>query len=478
MISEALADSSRAVRIKALQTAAAQPRDQHAALIADALSDSVLFAPARDALAALPAAVVLPVLTKQLDEEEPEGLRRAVVRAMKICHLPGAYPVLLREVDVHWPVLANQASESLLAIARKVPPPADSEEAARKRRSEVLQSICTLNEVLKALPDSDDALLLRDYVTTSIKNLVAAFVRLASIARPESPIEACIQTFHNRDRARMPFVLELLDTLLTPDERNRISPLLESSAGRSLSGTPDGSGAKSPAFSDWLIESLESPDEWLRAIALDYVLSGGSPVPVSRIVSHHDSTSPLIREIFQWRQRTKTAVARSIGEITTATAGQEESHMLSTLEKTILLKSVPLFKDIPGAELSRVAQIAEEQTLPTKTVICRDGDHADCLYVIVNGSVRIEKRGLEIAILRKAHSLGEMAVIDSAPRSADAIAIEETVVLRVGQEQFLEIMQSNSQIMQGVVRMLLARLRHVDEQLADRAEAAGQGRSN
>ena len=36
--------------------------------------------------------------------------------------------------------------------------------------------------------------------------------------------------------------------------------------------------------------------------------------------------------------------------------------MLTTLEKTILLKSVPLFKDIPGEELSRVAQIAEEQT--------------------------------------------------------------------------------------------------------------------
>ena len=111
-------------------------------------------------------------------------------------------------------------------------------------------------------------------------------------------------------------------------------------------------------------------------------------------------------------------------------------------------------------------------------MICRDGDNADCLYVIVNGSVRIEKRGLELAILRRAHSLGEMAVIDSAPRSADAIALEETVVLRVGQEQFLEIMQSNSEIMQGVVRMLLARLRQVDERLADRAEAVAHGQSD
>lgn len=151
--------------------------------------------------------------------------------------------------------------------------------------------------------------------------------------------------------------------------------------------------------------------------------------------------------------------------------------MLTTLERTILLKSVPLFQDIPGEELSRVAQIAEEQTFPAESVICRDGDPADCLYVIVSGSVRIQKRGREIALLTWAHPLGEMAVIDSSVRSADAIAVEETVVLRVGQEQFLEIMQSNAQIMQGVVRMLLARLRRMDEQLADKVEVVAGGGS-
>jgi CRP-like cAMP-binding protein len=91
--------------------------------------------------------------------------------------------------------------------------------------------------------------------------------------------------------------------------------------------------------------------------------------------------------------------------------------------------------------------------------------------VIVSGSVRVQKRGRELAILTRAHPFGEMAVLDSAPRSADAIAVEDTIVLRVGQEQFLEIMQSNAQIMQAVIGMLLARLRRMDEQLADKAEA-------
>ena len=146
--------------------------------------------------------------------------------------------------------------------------------------------------------------------------------------------------------------------------------------------------------------------------------------------------------------------------------------MLTTLEKTILLKSVALFEDIPGEELSRVAQIAEEKSFPAGTTIFRDGDHADCLYVIVSGSVSIQKRGKELAVLTQGSSIGEMAVLDSSPRSADVISIDATETLRVEQEQFLEIMQSNSQIMQGVVRMLLGRLRRMDDMLADKAPAA------
>lgn len=446
MLGAALADPSREVRARALETAATHPSEEHARLITASLSDSALFVAVRSALAALPPDAVLPVLTDQLNKNLPLNTRRASLRAMKICTLATTYPVLLREVDGRWPALANQASESLLVITRKVPVPADAEATAQTLRSDLIRIVCALDEVVRALPNTDNALLIRDYLETSITRLFPAIVRLASINHPDSPIEPCIQILHNRDRARLPFVLELFDTLLTPVERHKISPLLEryeGTAGRS--GTAADSDAASPHLLTWLKESVNSEDEWLRAIAVDYVLSSGAPVPLEQIDG---------RDVLE----------------------KENNGMLTTLEKTILLKSVPLFQDIPGEELSRVAQIAEEQTFAAESVICRDGDPADCLYVIVSGSVRIQKRGREIALLTWAHPLGEMAVIDSSVRSADAIAVEETVVLRVGQEQFLEIMQSNAQIMQGVVRMLLARLRRMDEQLAEKFEAvAGAG---
>jgi len=295
-------------------------------------------------------------------------------------------------------------------------------------------------------------------------------LRVAAVGRLDAPIESCIQILRTRDRARLPFVLELFDTLLPVDERNKIIPLIEHAARRSGS---DGSTDNAQLLT-WLRESLESEDEWLRAITLDYILSASFPPGVEQIDCSHISTSPLIYEVMASRMGANPDLARRLPQSQGATLVEENSRMLSTLEKTILLKSVPLFKDIPGEELSRVAQIAEEQAFAAQAVMCRDGDHADCLYVIVNGSVRIAKRGRELAVLTRAQSLGEMGVIDSSPRSADAIALEDTVVLRVGQEQFLETMQSNVDIMQGVVRMLLARLRRVDELLAEKAEAAAQ----
>jgi hypothetical protein len=474
MLEPALIDSLKQVRLEALKAAASHPDEKYARSIAASLGDSALFAAARDALAVLPSTSVLPILVDQLGEEAPASARRAALRAMKICSLPAAYPVLLREVDGHWPVLADEASESLIEIARKAPAPPEVVAIGEARRSDLIRTVGTLKEVLDEVPESDDAVLLRDYIEVSIARLLSAIIRLACINRPHSPIEACIQILHNRDRARIPFVLELFDTILSPAERQKILPLLESTQNSSpSSGTDRGSSEASARLATWLIDSLDSRNEWLRVIVIDYVLSGYSPVPLEQIDSRCVSKSSLVREVFASRIRSNPDLARKLPGLPAAGPGEEKSAMLTTLEKTILLKSVPLFKDIPGEDLSRVAQIANDQIFAAGEVICRDGDPGDCLYVIVSGSVRIQKRGRELAVLSRAHSLGEMAVLDSSPRSADAIAIEDTAVLRVGQEQFLEIMQSNSEIMQGVVRTLLARLRRIDDQLAGMEAAAG-----
>ena len=140
--------------------------------------------------------------------------------------------------------------------------------------------------------------------------------------------------------------------------------------------------------------------------------------------------------------------------------------MLTTLEKTILLKSVGLFKEISAEDLSYVAGIAEETEVAAGTLIFQEGDYGDCLYIIIGGSVRVHKGYRELAVLGRRQSLGEMAVLDGSPRSASATALEDTTMIKVDREQFLDVMRSSPEIMQGIIRLLLARLREANEKLS------------
>ena len=133
--------------------------------------------------------------------------------------------------------------------------------------------------------------------------------------------------------------------------------------------------------------------------------------------------------------------------------------MYSTLEKTIYLKSSDVFGGIAAENLSRLAAIAVESSFSSGSVVFREGDAGDALYVVMSGSVRIVKEGVEITTLRKGASFGEMAVLDSAARSADATVLEDAVLLRIGSEEFYEALAEDPRLMQNVIAVLTGRLR-------------------
>ena len=142
-----------------------------------------------------------------------------------------------------------------------------------------------------------------------------------------------------------------------------------------------------------------------------------------------------------------------------------ELSMYSTLEKTIILKSVDLFKTIPAENLSRISQITEEVQFEANTQIFAEGDYGDSLFIVVNGNVKIHKGDLELVTLGKGNCLGEMALLDDEPRSADATVTEDSILFKIEQEGFYEVMGSQSDIMEGIIKLLTGRLRDANEKL-------------
>ncbi len=133
--------------------------------------------------------------------------------------------------------------------------------------------------------------------------------------------------------------------------------------------------------------------------------------------------------------------------------------MISTVEKVLFLKGVDLFSAIPGEDLSQIAQIADEVDMDAGEPVFKEGDLGDSLYLIVGGKVKIHRGPSEIAVLGERQVFGEMALLDSEPRSASATAVSDVTMLRILQEDFADILAEKSEIAQGIIKVLSRRLR-------------------
>jgi CRP-like cAMP-binding protein len=139
--------------------------------------------------------------------------------------------------------------------------------------------------------------------------------------------------------------------------------------------------------------------------------------------------------------------------------------MFTILEKTILLKTVDLFQDIPGELLSQISQISRTKNYEQGEVIFKEGDSGDSMFIVINGEVSIKKKEKIIAKLEKGTSLGEMALLDNEARSADAVADKDSVLLKINQDVFYELMEGNADIMKQIVRLLTSRIRDANSRL-------------
>ena len=98
-------------------------------------------------------------------------------------------------------------------------------------------------------------------------------------------------------------------------------------------------------------------------------------------------------------------------------------------------------------------------------VIFREGEHADELFVIKSGYVRIKIGNRIMADLTADGIFGEMALIDDEPRSATAVAITDVELVPVSVKQFLFLVRHTPYFALKVMRVLAQRLRVTSKSL-------------
>jgi CRP/FNR family transcriptional regulator, cyclic AMP receptor protein len=101
----------------------------------------------------------------------------------------------------------------------------------------------------------------------------------------------------------------------------------------------------------------------------------------------------------------------------------------------------------------------EAQFFKAGSTIFREGDEANQLFVIKSGQVRIQIGNRTVTELAADNIFGEMALIDSEPRSATAIAVTDVEVVPVSEKQFLFLVSQTPYFALKVMRVLAQRLR-------------------
>ena len=118
---------------------------------------------------------------------------------------------------------------------------------------------------------------------------------------------------------------------------------------------------------------------------------------------------------------------------------------------------------------------------PAGTMLFREGDKGEKMYVIRSGKVNIWKQisdsEITLAVLGSGEFFGEMALLEGLPRSAGATVVEEALLIEVEQAAFETLVRKNGEIAVRLMRRLSSRLREADRQIQSLMSRSGAARA-
>jgi CRP-like cAMP-binding protein len=137
-----------------------------------------------------------------------------------------------------------------------------------------------------------------------------------------------------------------------------------------------------------------------------------------------------------------------------------------------LMTKSELFAGVDSTTLERLRESATEHRLRRGDKLFEENDVANDLYIVTSGRIAIANKSIDgresmVALMESGDLFGEMPLFDSLGRSAEARALEQSVVVSVPYEPIRALYEQRPELLWAVVRLLAGRLRNMDEALAD-----------
>ena len=150
---------------------------------------------------------------------------------------------------------------------------------------------------------------------------------------------------------------------------------------------------------------------------------------------------------------------------------------MSLREETELLRGLPLFAHVDPVRLKLIAFTSERLVFEAGQNLCVQGEPGDAAYLILEGEAEVlveTPRGpLHVSTVGKADIVGEIAILCDVPRTATVCASSRVDTLRIGKEEFFQLLQNFPEVSVPLLKELASRLENTTAKLREVSVARG-----
>jgi signal transduction histidine kinase len=143
------------------------------------------------------------------------------------------------------------------------------------------------------------------------------------------------------------------------------------------------------------------------------------------------------------------------------------------------LRRVPLFADLSEEDLEQLYRMAETVSIPAGDLVFEEGSLGDALYVVLDGELEVSKRqsgqDVVLAVRRAGEFIGEMSLLEQAPRSASVRTLKESRLLMINQAAFETLLSCSPSAHLTMLRTVTSRLRSTESMLVQSEKMAALG---
>lgn len=287
----------------------------------------------------------------------------------------------------------------------------------------------------------------------------------------------------NREKAAN--ALEILDVLASKDITALVMPLLEDfPVSQQLKILNAKYAAKRFTIDEYLYRTISGTDgptvlPWTQAVSACLVNQIRVTYLIDALKTGAKNPNMLVSETAAWTLKNIETDTPELLQMVSNGNGRETAQSkpttmnpkLLTIEKVMALKTTGLFRETAEDLLVDIAFILKEISFRRNEIIVQKNDVGTCMFIIYSGSVKVHDGDHTLAELHSRDFFGELSLLDAEPRSASVTALEDSLLLRIDQHAFYEIMADRMEVIREIMKILCSRLRHQNQEVARLSEA-------